>query len=126
MNEHIQDYIVWRWNEADERMSQARSGSSYDYVVCDDNRLWIGTKGSFHDDDEDKIWYFYDENHQLYFIYRHSNYNEYRYYVCNNEVIKLTVGSTGDQTHYYYGSSQTKDSTCQSLIAGAYYALGTI
>ncbi|MBQ1238706.1 MAG: hypothetical protein IIX71_01810, partial [Ruminococcus sp.] len=81
---------------------------------------------SFHDDDEDKVWYFYDENHQLYFIYRHSNYNEYRYYVCNNEVIKLTVGSTGDQTHYYYGSSQTKDSTCQSLIAGAYYALGTI
>ena len=55
-----------------------------------------------------------------------TNYNEYRYYVCNNEVIKLTVGSTGDQTHYYYGSSQTKDSTCQSLIAGAYYALGTI
>ena len=126
VKDYIEDYIVWRWNEADDRMSQARSGSSYDYVVCDDNRLWIGTKGSFHDDDEDKIWYFYDENHQLYFIYRHSNYNEYRYYVCNNEVIKLTVGSTGDQTHYYYGSSQTKDSTCQSLIAGAYYALGTI
>ena len=119
VKDYIEDYIVWRWNEADDRMS-------YDYVVCDDNRLWIGTKGSFHDDDEDKIWYFYDENHQLYFIYRHSNYNEYRYYVCNNEVIKLTVGSTGDQTHYYYGSSQTKDSTCQSLIAGAYYALGTI
>ena len=126
VNEHIQDYIVWRWNEADDRMSQARSGSSYDYVVCDDNRLWIGTKDSFHDDDEDKVWYFYDENHQLYFIYRHSNYKEYRYYVCNNEVIKLTVGSTGDQTHYYYGDSRTKDSTCQSLIAGAYYALGTI
>ena len=126
VKDYIEDYIVWRWNEADDRMSQVRSGSSYDYVVCDDNRLWIGTKGSFHDDDEDKIWYFYDENHQLYFIYRHSNYNEYRYYVCNNEVIKLTVGSTGDQTHYYYGSSQTKDSTCQSLIAGAYYALGTI
>ncbi|MBQ1381573.1 MAG: serine/threonine protein kinase [Ruminococcus sp.] len=126
VKDYIEDYIVWRWNEADDRMSQARSGSSYDYVVCDDNRLWIGTKGSFHDDDEDKIWYFYDENHQLYFIYRHSNYNEYRYYVCNNEVIKLTVGSTGDQMHYYYGSSQTKDSTCQSLIAGAYYALGTI
>ena len=126
VKDYIEDYIVWRWNEADDRMSQARSGSSYDYVVCDDNRLWIGTKGSFHDDDEDKVWYFYDENHQLYFIYRHSNYNEYRYYVCNNEVIKLTVGSTGDQTHYYYGSSQTKDSTCQSLIAGAYYALGTI
>ena len=126
VKDYIEDYIVWRWNEADDRMSQARSGSSYDYVVCDDNRLWIGTKGSFHDDDEDKIWYFYDENHQLYFIYRHSNYNEYRYYVCDNEVIKLTVGSTGDQTHYYYGSSQTKDSTCQSLIAGAYYALGTI
>ena len=126
VKDYIEDYIVWRWNEADDRMSQVRSGSSYDYVVCDDNRLWIGTKGSFHDDDEDKIWYFYDENHQLYFIYRHSNYNEYRYYVCNNEVIKLTVGSTGDQTHYYYGGSQTKDSTCQSLIAGAYYALGTI
>ncbi len=126
VKDYIEDYIVWRWNEADDRMSQARSGSSYDYVVCDDNRLWIGTKGSFHDDDEDKIWYFYDENHQLYFIYRHSNYNEYRYYVCNNEVIKLTVGSTGDQTHYYYGDSRTKDSTCQSLIAGAYYALGTI
>ena len=126
VKDYIEDYIVWRWNEADDRMSQARSGSSYDYVVCDDNRLWIGTKGSFHDDDEDKIWYFYDENHQLYFIYRHSNYNEYRYYVCNNEVIKLTVGSTGDQTHYYYSDSQTKDSTCQSLIAGAYYALGTI
>ena len=126
VKDYIEDYIVWRWNEADDRMSQARSGSSYDYVVCDDNRLWIGTKGSFHDDDEDKIWYFYDENHQLYFIYRHSNYNEYRYYVCNNEVIKLTVGSTGDQTHYYYGSSQTQDATCQSLIAGAYYALGTI
>ena len=126
VNEYNKDYIVWRWHEADGRMNQARSGSGYDYVVCDDNRLWIGTKGSFHDDDEDKIWYFYDENHQLYFIYRHSNYNEYRYYVCNNEVIKLTVGSTGDQMHYYYGSSQTKDSTCQSLIAGAYYALGTI
>ena len=126
VKDYIEDYIVWRWNEADDRMSQARSGSSYDYVVCDDNRLWIGTKGSFHDDDEDKIWYFYDENHQLYFIYRHSNYNEYRYYVCNNEVIKLTVGPTGSQSHYYYGSSQTKDSTCQSLIAGAYYALGTI
>ena len=126
VNEHIQDYIVWRWNEADDRMSQALSGSSYDYVVCDDNRLWIGTKGSFHDDDADKIWYFYDENHQLYFIYRHSNYNEYRYYVCNNEVIKLTVGPKGAQTHYYYSDSQTKDSTCQSLIAGAYYALGTI
>jgi len=126
VKDYIEDYIVWRWNEADDRMSQARSGSSYDYVVCDDNRLWIGTKGSFHDDDEDKVWYFYDENHQLYFIYRHSNYNEYRYYVCNNEVIKLTVGPTGSQTHYYYGDSQTKDSTCQSLIAGAYYALGTI
>ena len=126
VKDYIEDYIVWRWNEADDRMSQVRSGSSYDYVVCDDNRLWIGTKGSFHDDDADKIWYFYDENHQLYFIYRHSNYNEYRYYVCNNEVIKLTVGSTGDQTHYYYGDSRTKDSTCQSLIAGAYYALGTI
>ena len=126
VNEHIQDYMVWRWNEADDRMSQALSGSSYDYVVCDDNRLWIGTKGSFHDDDADKIWYFYDENHQLYFIYRHSNYNEYRYYVCNNEVIKLTVGPKGAQTHYYYSDSQTKDSTCQSLIAGAYYALGTI
>lgn len=126
VKDYIEDYIVWRWNEADDRMSQARSGSSYDYVVCDDNRLWIGTKGSFHDDDEDKVWYFYDENHQLYFIYRHSNYNEYRYYVCNNEVIKLTVGPTGSQTHYYYGSSQTQDATCQSLIAGAYYALGTI
>ena len=126
VKDYIEDYIVWRWNEADDRMSQARSGSSYDYVVCDDNRLWIGTKGSFHDDDEDKIWYFYDENHQLYFIYRHSNYNEYRYYVCDNEVIKLTVGPTGAQTHYYYGDSPTKDSTCQSLIAGAYYALGTI
>ena len=126
VKDYIEDYIVWRWNEADDRMSQVRSGSSYDYVVCDDNRLWIGTKGSFHDDDEDKIWYFYDENHQLYFIYRHSNYNEYRYYVCNNEVIKLTVGPKGAQTHYYYSDSQTKDSTCQSLIAGAYYALGTI
>lgn len=126
VKDYIEDYIVWRWNEADDRMSQARSGSSYDYVVCDDNRLWIGTKGSFHDDDEDKVWYFYDENHQLYFIYRHSNYNEYRYYVCNNEVIKLTVGPTGSQTHYYHGSPQTQDATCQSLIAGAYYALGTI
>ena len=126
VKDYIEDYIVWRWNEADDRMSQARSGSSYDYVVCDDNRLWIGTKGSFHDDDEDKVWYFYDENHQLYFIYRHSNYNEYRYYVRNNKVIKLTVGPTGSQTHYYYGDSRTKDSTCQSLIAGAYYALGTI
>ena len=126
VKDYIEDYIVWRWNEADDRMSQVRSGSSYDYVVCDDNRLWIGTKGSFHDDDEDKVWYFYDENHQLYFIYRHNNYNEYRYYVRNNKVIKLTVGPTGSQTHYYYGDSRTKDSTCQSLIAGAYYALGTI
>jgi len=95
-------------------------------VVCSNNRLWIGTKGSFHDDDADKTWYFYDENHKLYFIYRHANYEEYRYYVRNDEVIKLTVGSPGNQTHYYHGSAPTRDSTCQSLVAGAYYALNSI
>ena len=121
---YIETYIVPPWTEDDKRMSESQSGgSSYDYVKCNNNRLWIGTKGSFHDDDEEKEWYFFDSNHRLYFVYIHRDDYYYRCYVANDEVIKYTTGDYDSTQSHYYVCNSDFNSGMQGIVDRAYTAL---
>ena len=130
MKDYIDNVIVPKWTEADNRIHETpvRGRGSNDYIVCDDNRLWVGTRGSFHDDFADKRWYFFDENHKLYFVYIHSNNQEYRYYVYDDLVIQYTIGNhtEGRQTKVYADQSEYDTSVNRSVIPAAYAALNSI
>ena len=112
INQIINDQIVPRYAadvDDNRRMNEVRSGSKYDYALCPDNRIWVGTKGSFHDDSRIKRWYFFDENHDLYFAYERTAETELRYYVHNDEVIKLTVGIHEVETQRKYYQAFTAE-----------------
>ena len=102
-------------------MDKATNAGNYDYVVTENKRVWIGTKGSFHDDEEDKDWYFFDENHNLYFVYQCVNGQQYRYYVNNDTVIRYYVGYGSTQKHYDMGDSEI-NSAVNSIVQKAYNA----
>ena len=130
INQIVTNQIVPRYVadvDDNRRMNEVRSGSKYDYALCPDNRIWVGTKGSFHDDSRIKRWYFFDENHNLYFAYERTAETELRYYVYNDEVIKLTVGihDVETQRKYYQGDSAI-DSSVQQIVSDSYQALSTI
>ena len=102
-------------------MNKYTNAGDYDYVVTENKRVWIGTKGSFHDDESDKEWYFFDENHNLYFVYQCVNGTQYRYYVNNDTVIRYYVGAYPSQKHYDMGDSII-DSSVNSIVQNAYLA----
>ena len=121
------DNIVGMFSEDIKRMDSARSGGEYDYALCNNNRVWVGTKGSFHDDSEIKRWYFFDENRKLYFVYERTDETELRYYVYDDEVIQLTVGihDVETQKKYYQGDPEI-DSSVEKIVSDAYDALKSI
>lgn len=130
INQIVTDQIVPMYvNDVDDnnRMKEVKSGSQYDYALCPNNHIWVGTKGSFHDDDEIKRWYFFDSDHKLYFAYERTAETELRYYVHNDEVIKLTVGihDVETQRKYYQGDSVI-DASIQQIVSDSYRALDTI
>ncbi len=130
INDIVTNQIVPMYvNDVDDnrRMNEVRSGGKYDYALCPNNHIWVGTKGSFHDDDQIKRWYFFDSNHKLYFAYERTAETELRYYVYNDEVIKLTVGihEVETQRKYYQGDSVI-DSSVQQIVSDSYQALSTI
>ena len=130
INDIVTNQIVPMYvNDVDDnrRMNEVRSGGKYDYALCPNNHIWVGTKGSFHDDSQIKRWYFFDSNHKLYFAYERTAETELRYYVYNDEVIKLTVGihDVETQRKYYQGDSAI-DSSVQQIVSDSYQALSTI
>ncbi len=112
------NYIYPRFGADIAYMNEYKDGGSYDYVVAENGRVWIGTKGSFHDDENDKVWYFFDENQELYFVYRHANNEEYRYYIHDNQVIRYYVGVDQGQQHYDMGDSAITSSV-KSIVKDA-------
>ncbi len=102
-------------------MDKASNAGDYDYVVTENKRVWIGTKGSFHDDEKDKDWYFFDENHNLYFVYRCVNGEQYRYYIHDDQVIRYYVGYGESQKHYDMGDKEITSSV-NDIVDQAYNA----
>ena len=102
-------------------MDKASNAGDYDYVVTENKRVWIGTKGSFHDDEKDKVWYFFDENHNLYFVYQCVDGEQYRYYIHDDQVIRYYVGYGGSQKHYDMGDSEITASV-NDIVEKAYNA----
>ena len=102
-------------------MDKASNAGYYDYVVTENKRVWIGTKGSFHDDEKDKDWYFFDENHNLYFVYRCVGGEQYRYYIHDDQVIRYYVGYGESQKHYDMGDKEITSSV-NDIVDQAYNA----
>ena len=119
------NYISPRYSSAIGYVDKYKDGGAYDYVVMENGRVWIGTKDSFHDDDNDKVWYFFDENQELYFVYRHANDEQYRYYIHDNQVIRYYVGVDEAQQHYDMGDSVITSSV-ESIVDDAYDAYDSV
>ena len=125
----VDDYIVPRWEIMDDHMGETPlpADNNYEYIADTGNKgLWIGTKGSFHDDQEDKVWYFYDENFKVYFIYRHIDSNEFRYYIHDDKVIKYTVGALKNEQASYYRGDSNFDASSDNIVHQANVALQTV
>ena len=119
------NYIYPRFGNDIAYMNDHKDGGAYDYVVTENGRVWIGTKDSFRDDENDKVWYFFDEQQQLYFVYRHANGEEYRYYIHDNQVIRYYVGVDENQQHYDMGDSAITSSV-ESIVDDAYDAYDSV
>lgn len=125
----VNNYIVPRWEIMDNHIGEKAepAAHTYEYIADTENRgLWIGTKGSFHDDDNDKDWFFFDENYQAYFVYRHANHTEYRYYIYNGEVIKYSVGEYNNGQVSYYRGDSNFDTSVDSIVNQARAAFRTV
>ncbi len=119
--------ITAMFSEDNPHMSEARDGGAYDYVAQSNGRIWVGTKGSFYDDENEKTWYLFDSDHKLYFVYKNAPESEYRYYVYKDTVFKYTVGPTGDQANYMLPDDAVMQTeTVQGIVAEAYDALGNL
>ena len=98
----------------------------YAVTQSDANHTWIAYPSTtMVDDRSNKIWYFFDQNDKLYFIFEHNSTDYYRYYVYNDEIIRYTVGDTGDQVTYDHNDSSIP-SSASLRISDAYEALKTV
>ena len=98
----------------------------YAVTQSDANHTWIAYPSTtMVDDRSNKIWYFFDQNDKLYFIFEHNSTDYYRYYVYNDEIIRYTVGDTGDQVTYDHNDSSIP-SSANLRISDAYEALKTV